>query len=279
MRNKVRLSVVALGFAMFGLVGFTSGAAARTVTNFIVPPSEGGTILFPGRPLRDEGNVSSKCRVAAYGRVDNKLVIFLPNHCKDAHNEQPGAAAYTNGTTQKPGGVRIGVWGTSPASVEDNDLTYIILDAAWRPTSGLNLIYRGNVAGSDFWTMTSQPTPQDGCAGWVGANPKVYENFQRSLSSSTVFRTGNVTSKRTVFDGCELQTNLPYLGDNVCCPSGTPIVSDKDQHTLAGMWKGQNGNLYFTSFYEGLLSLDLYWSTRGTRWGAWLCTTSSCPAA
>ena len=86
-------------------------------------------INMPGRVLRDWGGNTSACRATAYGRVDSNLVLFVPNHCKDAFNEQPYAPAYTNG------GVQIGWWGNPGTSWQDNDLTYITLDvnSVWVP--------------------------------------------------------------------------------------------------------------------------------------------------
>lgn len=255
-------------------------------------------IIMPGRVLRDFGGNTSACRAAGYARVDNNVSLLVPNHCKDAWNEQPYAPAYTNG------GVQIGWWGNPGTTWEDNDLTYITLDvnSVYYPTSGRNKIYRGDVAGDDYFYMTSQPTAVDGCAGYP-TEPLGYpllgahRMWQSTMTSTTAYQARQITGYAFSNDGCLVFTKFTeHLG--VCCESGAPVIDPAvDPTTLAGFSTGYNENipagdvdegtkgdadingvryLYYNTFFEGLEDLDAYFDTHSTMTGAKLCITSSC---
>jgi hypothetical protein len=258
------------------LVLLLGALVAPAPTAAILPPGDGGTTYFPGRMLRDDQVLGTDhCRVAAYGRVNGAVVIFIANHCGPTGGAYEGLVARTNSN------IRIGVYGKRELGWTNNDLAYIILDAAWVPSvaSGMrNKIYRGDVSGSDYWTMTTQPTVGDGCSAFASSK-NVYENWQRYFGTDTAYRTGQTLGAGP--DGCgtdggNIQTNLDWHG-GVCCTSGTPVVAQRDTTTLTGMITGQVGGLmYFETFAEGLADLDAYWDTHGNWSGAKLCVDADC---
>jgi hypothetical protein len=262
-------------------------------------------IIMPGRVLRNfnDGN-SSACRATAYARVDGNLSLIVPNHCKDAFNEQPYAAAYTNG------GVAIGWWGVPGASWQDNDLTYITLDvnSVYYPTSGRNKVYRGDVTNNgltsdDYWYITTNPTSSDGCAGFPagGAYPdSSYRMWQSTMASTLDYEFAEsldgwgVTGLEFHGDGCYVFTKFTTKASINCCDSGTPIIRWSDKTTINGFMTGYNDvrttvnegtkvntvggvrALFFDPLYEGLDDLNTYMVAHSLQQGAWLCQTSAC---
>ena len=269
-------------------------------------PASGATwngIIMAGRPLRDKtntvGGATSNCMVAAYGRVDGNLVVFLPHHCRDAaKGDVPYGPAYTNGHVQ------IGWWGNPNSLWENNDLTYITLDvnSVWYPSSGRNRVYRGDVNynykvdSEDYWFLTTQPGVNDGCAGFPagGEYPdKSFRMWQPTMAADTRYEAGNVTGLTKLYDACTVFTDFDAWNEGV--PSGTPVIRYSDKTTLNGIigmynaWTNQvdegtksNYGYYgypavaFRPLYETLEILDTYWDGHGLKKGAFLCINSAC---
>lgn len=278
---RLRTTIAALALLVVALIAPVPAAA-------ILPPSDGGTINFPGRMLRDDydtwqnganGRQANFCRGTAYGKVDGDLVLFVANHCDAGAIE--GQPAYTNGW------VIIGTWGKRLQGWANNDLAYIRLYPSWRPTSGLNKVYRGSIANeSNFWTITSQPGVYDGCAGFPagGEYPDTsYLNYQATFTTSYDYEVGHVTGLFNHDDGCGVFTD--FDSHLICCESGAPVIRYSDTTTINGLMTGYNnaipsadegvkfsGGLYFNPIYEGLEDLKGYFGANDTG----LCITSTC---
>lgn len=220
--------------------------------------------LLAGRPIRYDGS-GNQCQAVAYARVNGAIVLLTANHCRQS-NDVEGAAAYTNG------GVRIGTWGVMDSSWTNNDLVYIILNSTYRPTTGLNQVYRGSVAGNDFWTITTSPTSADGCAGYV-FRATVVHDAQATWDTTTAFKTGVTISKTNHTGGCTIETTIPVSGGTTV-DSGSPFLVDQTTVTGIATTKTSNG-LVYNPVYQGLDAMNTYFvNLNGT--GAWLCQTSTC---
>lgn len=238
---------------------------------------------MPGRPLRDDKTaggqpIGNQCRSIAYARVGGDLALLVANHCRSG-SEYAGSAAFTNNWVQ------IGTWGLTNTAWANNDLAYIDLADAFRPYYGANQVYRGEVPGNNWWTITTQPGQFDGCDGFPAGNAfpdTSYQNWQATKTSTTAYRTGHVTdwyetkAQRIAAgsDGCLMQTDFSLHSQ--CCDSGSPFIRYSDTTTVNGIaTTGFGGVLQFNPLHEGLQDLDAFWDAQnGT--GAWLCTTSAC---
>jgi hypothetical protein len=272
-RRRRDLSIIGSVMVLMTLLALAPAPAAGAV-EFEGP-------LLAGRPIRDDG-IGDQCRGLAYARVGGWISLLTAHHCPYGLGEQAGDVVYTNGN------VRIGVWGTMDPTWTGNDLAYIILDWQFTPRTGANQVYRGEVPGNNWWNITTNPGPADGCAGFPagGAFPDTtYHNYQATKTSTTAYRTGKViafvngtgqqsaTDPNMPGDTCNLQTDLAkHSGPD----SGSPFIRYSDQTTVNGIASGHwNGKLYFNPLYEGLDDLNTYWvAQNGT--GAWLCQTSTC---
>lgn len=271
MRLRPALSVLAtLGFLMT-VAAITPGPAF----GFNGP-------LLAGRPIRDDGQ-EMQCQGVAYARVGGAIVLLTADHCRNYADSPGGAIYYHNLNTgvRTNGDVVIGSWGPGKndggASWANNDLAFINLFNPYVPAVGLNQVYRGAVAGNDWWTITTNPTPADGRDDYPkgGAWPDTtYQSFQVTKIANAPYRTGSVSGKLAVNDGCLLVTNLAVHAQGV--DSGSPFIAFSDQTTVSGLATDQiNGKLRFNSLYEGLDDINTFYvNLNGT--GAWLCQSSSC---
>ncbi len=102
-----------------------------------------------------DGSVSG-CMGTIYGKVNNNLVLFTARHCNQ-HD-------FNNAAVQAPNGTMLGHWSnnagnsTNYSNIGQYDMSFIWLNVGQRPYIK-NQIYRGNVAGNDFWTNTYSMPP------------------------------------------------------------------------------------------------------------------------
>jgi hypothetical protein len=255
-RIRRRLSVIApLAFLVAALAA-PAPVAAVVTTN------------LAGRPIG--GSAATSCHGLAYGKVDNKMVLFTAYHCR---KDVPGGVV-VNG----PGGVRIGVWGPDYTALRAHDVAYIKLDNSNWPTVK-NRVYRGDVPGDNYWTITENPTFGNSCQGasWNAISSVVYQNWQSSTTSTTDYQVG-VTLGYDQNNGssCSIWTSVPWHGLG-WKDSGSPFVLDNHPHQVWAVGSAHGGNnLIVTPIYGGILALDQIWANQGTHTGAWFCTTSSC---
>lgn len=266
------------GLSVIGTLGFLVTVAAITPG----PAFGFNGPLLAGRPIRDDGQ-EMQCQGVAYARVGGAIVLLTANHCRN-YADTPGGQVYyhhLNAGVRTNGDVLIGFWGPGTGdggeTWADNDLAFIILIDPYIPANSRNQVYRGAVAGNDWWTITTNPTAADGCSDYPkgGAWPDTtYQNFQITKNGVVPYRTGSVTGKVNVNDGCLLVTNLAVHAQGV--DSGSPFIAFSDQTTVSGLATDQvNGKLRFNSLYEGLNDLNTFYvNLNGT--GAWLCQTSTC---
>lgn len=223
------------------------------------------TMNLAGRPFG--GDAAYDCHGLAYGRVNNELVLFTADHCW--------------GDPLDGFGPNIGTWG--PRNLNGSgawDLAYIRLNLSVHNPSVKNQIFRGPVAGNDWWTITAQPPPSLACNGraW-GNNYTIYHNWQMSAVSLMLYRTGLTTQEVPLStpNSCVIYTTL---GKHQGKDSGSPFVFEFNTNTLFAVASstGPNNTVAIAPIYTGLLKLDQYWQNNGTHTGAYLCTTSTCPA-
>ena len=184
-----------------------------------------------------------------------------------------------------PNGSIIGTWMADHGS-KSYDLGVIRLYSGNWPAVR-NQVYRGNTTPSAF-TITANPTADLGCQGswddWTLADWQrdVYQAFQQSSSTTTLYRTGHLYFFYFEFDHnfqpypkCSVWSNLPY---HACCKdSGSPWFIAGRTNTVFGISHYQyQGELIIKPLYEGLQVLNSYWVANGNHVGAWLCQTSTC---
>lgn len=241
------------------------------------PAAASDTTNYAGRPLSGSAFIldNPSCHGIAYGRVNNLNVLFVASHCYTGLAQ--GTSIYNKN------GVRIGGLGNeTEAGIQGRDLRYIKLDTGQWPASR-NRIYRGDVAGDDFWTMTAQPRATTGCSrvgGWDGTEFTAYHNWQPNDTDLDPYRTGRTTNVfgQTDASHCTVQTSLTFHG-TLYIDSSSPWVLASASDQLWG-WSSSRTNpgdyLLVTPMYDALYYLDQYWGTRGNQVGAWICTTAAC---
>lgn len=237
-------------FTMLKRLSAALMAVALTLSVASTALAFSGPSPWPGRPLRYDGS-GDQCQALAYARVGGSIVMLTANHCR-LGGEVEGAPAYTNGNVQ------IGTLGHMDASWTQNDLVYIVLNSTYRPTSGLNQVYFGPLGN---WTITTNPTSSDGCAGFVSGET-VWHDAQTTWTSSNAYVVGTeeVKVNHASDPGCTIESTIAPSGGSTV-DSGSPFFRSADATTITGVTTGQ-------------CNPDCGVAHNGTR--AWLCQTSTC---
>lgn len=268
-RLRAALAALILTLTLSATVALASGPPSwRTPHPRDASILANGPTVWPGRPLRYDG-FGDQCTALAYARVNGAIVLLTADHCPVGQGEHSGDTAYTNG------GVAIGTWGVFNSTWSQNDLEYIILNSTYRPTSGLNLVYKGGSPVS-YLTVTRNPGSGEGCSGYV-FHQAVQHDAQLNWSTTTSPVSGYYTSTSSHPGGCTIQTNVA-LSTGGIIDSGSPFWKTGD-NTVEGVTTGNciscGNKLYFNPIYQGLNAMNTYFANlNGT--GAWLCQTSTC---
>jgi hypothetical protein len=257
-------------------------------------PAYATSVNVAGRPI--QGNINTghagSCSGIGYGRVNGSLVVFLADHCRTGHSEnEPGDPV------MGPTGVVIGTWASIIPAIQQHDLSYFWVNAAGTPGNA-NRIYRGDVAGSDFWEMTAQPSSAlscDGEAEW--GSDDIYQMNQISSETTEPYRTGSLPAEAlsdlytyysyvTYSDGsthCRIYTyDLPVrYAPNLHIESSSPIMKEAQSARLfayaTGMSNGCGGDcITITPIYNSLKAADDYWEVNGSNLGAYMCIDAAC---
>jgi len=261
----------------------SSATAAATVflllsSLLVAVPSASAVTLttnLAGRPIK--ADTLKWCTGIAYGKINNKFVLFTANHCNDG--------IYKPGTVVNGSAGRIGVWGgslTGPWAAYD--LNWIVLDSGAVP-SNPHQIYRGNcnipggcvfgTGTSSWWTVNNKLGNSAYSCANMGSHLSslVAQNWRTTQSSTTPFVAGEVD---TIVNGCEMLTSIDSH-----CPykdSGSGLTDLNGEVIGIGHASTVNcgGQLIFTSFYEGLKKVDAYYDAIVPHIGAWLCVNTAC---
>lgn len=141
-----------------------------------------------GRPISgiaDNTGMSiheTACQGLAYAAVNNKMALLTAGHCMGpTHSDRLELVGVT---VQGPNGGTIGEWGPLVENIDNHDLAYIKLYSGNWP-SNRNRVYRGDVIGDDWWTITAMPSGAIKCS-------ELEDNFGDDIS-----RTGSGTTLQT----------------------------------------------------------------------------------
>lgn len=228
------------------------------------------TTNLAGRPINGDALApGASCHGLVYGMVDNRPVLFTADHC---HGGQGNVVSGI-------GGERIGTWG--PRNVAGSgaaDLAFIWLDNGKWPANR-NRVYRGEVAGNNWWTMTAQPYAVSGIdCGTAQAMSGIYHNWQSSDTSTTPYRTGVMqywASWSPTY--CNIVISLQYHGEGTL-DSGSPFIHASHTNTIFGIATYQTGNLWVALTRTGFVALNGYYQSVGTHTGVRICTSSTAGA-
>jgi hypothetical protein len=227
---------------------------------FTAPPTHAVTNMnLAGRPTN--GSAYESCQGLAYGRVDNKLVLFIANHCQGV----PPIA---------PDGTQFGNWGGTEGS--DYDLSYVYLNPGYLPTNPQQ-IFKGNGL---WWTISQRWTWSNyACLNLANAiGSTVYQNFQSTSSSNTLARTGHITGFTNGVTGkyCQVQTDLPQHTGGLKDSGSSLILYGAAAQVFAVATQAPNSLLSFTPAYGGIYAIRAYWLAHGSGVGAWFCVDATC---
>jgi hypothetical protein len=222
----------------------------------------------------------------AYAKIDGRVALLYPWHGRD-HPSFDGRIVYGKSDT------KIGTWAadvcanvtiTQYQCASHFDLAVIWIDAEDRPAN-LNRVYRGEVAGDNFWTITADPPTSHNCDGLDDGSEwgdDVAQNFQWDIAGwvpPATYTVSNITGFRWHHDAqnmCLVITDRTWHGP-AARDSGTPFVLTSIPNTVFAFGTFQTNNkVEVTPLYGGLKVLDAYWETHGGNTGANLCTNAGC---
>jgi len=228
----------------------------------------------------------------AYGKINNNIVLYYPWH---GMNHECAINKYVYG----PNGSIIGAfWGMGDAngsvcvatygcSGSDHDLGVIrLFDGNWPAV--LNRIYRGDVAGSDFWYVTQGPYYGLRCSNIEDANvllTGVQQGYQDTTSSTLPYRSGIIQGRLGDNYQCDVTTSITSTdwgcteSATVHCKrsSGTPFAWEGNLNTISGFasWRTTTGKLVINPFYDGIRAIDAWWDQQYQSY-AKVCTNADC---
>lgn len=197
---KRRMAALVAAFAL--LLTVTGPVSAYDHTNLA-----GNVISGRGTSVATDpdGSVSG-CMGTIYGKVNGNLVLFTARHC----NQYP----YNDHKVQAPNGTTLGTWAANYGSstnfnnIGQYDMTFITLWVGQRPYIK-NQIYRGNVAGDDFWTIDDAMPPTSMLVSNNLEGKTIYRMQQEvGLYSTKPFVTGQTTVAQSATGAANLETNI-----------------------------------------------------------------------
>lgn len=242
------------------------------------PVSAADTGNYAGRP--NTSTYDGECHWTIYGRVNNRMVLFGPHHCFGMGDNPPGTVIY--GRT----GIRLGVVADAPSFIEAADMGYMVLDDTQWP------FYRNVIAvnGTD-WTNTSKyPSATVSCANFLNGTLQNHTIKASYWTETNLYEgpfLGNIRSTGHVDKGsgnCDIRSSIPFDAGSRHIPSGAPVID-----WTVGAGSGFVGDMtrcygncapgvdmMFNSWRQAIIDLNNYWETRGTTYGAWFCSNTSC---
>ncbi len=245
-----------------------------------------------GRPISGNagtGQNTTGCMGTIYGKVAGNMVLFTARHCNSHDN--------FGGWVKAPNGTRLGFWAnnqmftaneTNYNNVGQYDMTWIELDIGQRPFVK-NQIYRGAVAGDDFWTITDNfpPVSMRISANFVGHT--VYRMQQEVVGGVKGFVTSTVNSAPASPVSSNL--NLNMISDN-CIHTGIDSGAPFMKYVSSGVykflgtgtaawgpycWADVNKYNVSSNWYQAIRDLNTWVNTYypGTG-GAYFCADADC---
>ena len=228
-----------------------------------------------------------------YANVGGLVALLYPYHGRTD-------SSYDGKKVYGPNDSAIGYWQTQSSltyngnTAQQHDLAVIILYQGNWPAS-LNQVYRGNVTGNDFWTITENTSIATSCTqdgsnnsdtllSLIGDGRTVYQNGpQFSYLSSEPFRTGALDGVSWNVGGCVVRVTLTDASDAyrdsgtsfvLCCNAQNYVHTVWAFASLRDTSVGPPYPLVVTPLYEGLHVLYQKYQALGSTAG--LCKTATC---